>query len=255
MASNLFDLTGRIALVTGSSKGIGRALAEGLAEAGAEVILNARNASELETARADFAAAGHKVHAISFDVSDPAAVADAIDRIERDIGPIYALFNNAGIQRRGALVDVTPETWRQVLSVDLDAVFLCGQAVARKMIPRGKGKIINTASVMSEIARANTGPYAAAKGAVRMLTRAMCVEWAKHGLQINAIGPGYFKTELNSALFDDPAFVQWVSGRTPAGRWGDVAELKGVAVFLASDASNFMNGHTLYVDGGMLAAI
>jgi gluconate 5-dehydrogenase len=255
MASSLFDLSGRIALVTGSSKGIGHALAEGLAEAGAEVILNARNTAELEAARAGFARAGHKVHAVSFDVSDPASVADAVERIERDIGPIHALFNNAGIQHRQPMAEVSFEKWKHVLSVDLDAVFLCAQAVARKMIPRGRGKIVNTCSVMSEIARANTAPYAAAKGAVRMLTRQMCVEWAKHGIQANGIGPGYFKTELTTALVNDAAFTQWVSTRTPAGRWGDVAELKGAAVFLASDASSYVNGQIIYVDGGILASI
>jgi gluconate 5-dehydrogenase len=255
MASSLFDLSGRIALVTGSSKGIGRALAEGLAEAGAEVILNACNTAELEATRAEFAHAGHRVHAVSFDVSDPASVAEAVDRIERDIGPIHALFNNAGIQHRQPMADVSFEKWRHVLSVDLDAVFLCGQAVARRMIARGRGKIVNTCSVMSEIARANTAPYAAAKGAVRMLTRQMCVEWAKHGIQANGIGPGYFKTELTTALVNDPSFTQWVTTRTPAGRWGDISELKGVAVFLASDASSYVNGQVLYVDGGILAAI
>ncbi|HVY21512.1 MAG TPA: SDR family oxidoreductase [Bauldia sp.] len=255
MATKLFDLSGRIALVTGSSKGIGYAIAEALLDGGAEVVLNARNGKELEEARARLAAGGGKVHAVAFDVTDQRAVADAVDRIERDIGPIAILFNNAGIQRRGPLIDVKPETWRELMATDLDAVFFVGQAVARKMIPRGKGKIVNTCSLTSEVGRATIAPYTAAKGAVKMLTRAMCVEWAAHGIQVNGIGPGYFKTELNRALFDDPAFTDWLIKRTPARRWGDVGELKGAAVFLASDAANFVNGQVIYVDGGLLASM
>jgi gluconate 5-dehydrogenase len=255
MATKLFDLTGRLALVTGSSKGIGYAIAEGLAEAGAEVVLNARNGKELEAARARLAGAGYKVHARSFDVTDAAAVGRAVDEIERDVGPIAILFNNAGIQRRGPLVDVKPETWRELMATDLDAVFFVGQAVARKMIPRGKGKIVNTCSLTSEVGRATIAPYTTAKGAVKMLTKSMCVEWAAHGIQANGIGPGYFKTELNRALFEDPAFTDWVTRRTPSGRWGDVNELKGIALFLASDASSFVNGQVIYVDGGLLASM
>lgn len=255
MATSLFDLTGRLALVTGSSKGIGFAIAEGLAEAGAEVVLNARNGGELEEARVRLAGAGHKVHALSFDVTDPAAAADAIDRIEGDIGPLAALFNNAGIQRRGPLADFKPETWREVLTTNLDAVHYVGQAAARKMIARGRGKIVNTCSVMSEIARNSIGPYTAAKGAVKMLTRAMATEWAPLGLNVNGIGPGYFATELNRTLFDDTTFTDWLKQRTPARRWGSVNELKGVAVFLASDASSFVNGQVIYVDGGLLASM
>ncbi len=255
MATNLFDLTGRIALITGSSKGIGYAIAEALADAGAEVVLNARNGKELEEARARLAVGGRKVHAAPFDVSDQRAVADAVDRIERDIGPIAILFNNAGIQRRGPLIDVKPDTWRELMATNLDAVFFVGQAVARKMIPRGRGKIVNTCSLTSEVGRATIAAYTTAKGAVKMLTKSMCVEWARHGIQANGIGPGYFKTELNRALFEDEAFTDWVTKRTPAGRWGDVAELKGVALFLASDASSFVNGQVIYVDGGLLASM
>lgn len=251
----LFDLTGRRALITGSSKGIGYALAEGLAEAGAEVVLNARGTSELEQARERLAAAGHKVHARAFDVSDADAVETAIAAIERDIGPIDILFNNAGIQHRQPLAEFSLNDWRRLMSIDLDAVFIVGQAVAKRMLTRGRGKIINTCSVNSELARASIAPYTAAKGAVKMLTKAMCVEWASQGLNINGIGPGYFKTELNRALFTNPEFDSFVRKRTPAGRWGEVAELKGVAVFLASDASSYVNGHILYVDGGMSGAV
>ena len=251
----LFDLTGRRALVTGSSKGIGYAFAEGLAEAGAEVILNARGAADLEAARERLAATGHKVHARAFDVSDAEAVETAVAAIERDIGPIDILFNNAGIQHRQPLAEFSLADWRRLMSINLDAVFIVGQAVARRMLTRGRGKIINTCSVNSELARASIAPYTTAKGAVKMLTKAMCVEWASQGLNINGIGPGYFKTELNRALFTNPDFDAFVRKRTPAGRWGEVAELKGVAVFLASEASSYVNGHILYVDGGMSGAV
>jgi gluconate 5-dehydrogenase len=255
VTKNLFDLTGRLALVTGSSKGIGYAIAEALVDAGAEVVLNARNGRELDEARARLASGTRRVHALAFDVAQQDSVVEAVERIERDIGPIAILFNNAGIQRRGPLVDVKAETWRELMATDLDAVFFVGQAVARRMLPRGRGKIVNTCSLTSEVGRATIAPYATAKGAVKMLTKAMCVEWAPHGLQVNGIGPGYFKTELNRALFEDPKFTEWVTQRTPARRWGDVNELKGAALFLASDASSFVNGQVIYVDGGLLASM
>ena len=255
MTTGLFDLTGRIALVTGSSKGIGFAIAEGLAGAGAEIIINARNGKELEEARARLAAAGHKVHAMAFDVTDQAAVEHNVDRIERTVGPIEILFNNAGIQRRGPLIDFKAETWREIMATNLDAVFFVGQAVAKRMVPRGHGKIVNTCSLMSEAARPTIAPYVTSKGAVKMLTKAMCVEWAPHGIQVNGIGPGYIKTELNRPLLANPDFDAWVKKRTPAGRWGEVDELKGVALFLASDASTYVNGQVIYVDGGLLSAM
>jgi gluconate 5-dehydrogenase len=251
--SSSSDLTGRAALVTGASRGIGYAIAEGLAEAGAHVVINARNGKELGEARDRLAAAGHTVHAFAFDVTDHGAVERHIWQIEKEVGPLDILFNNAGIQRRVPLIDVPAETWREVMATNLDAVFFCGQAVAKHMIARGRGKIVNTCSLMSEVSRPSITPYTAAKGAVKMLTKGMCVEWAKHGLQVNGIGPGYFKTELNRALFTDPAFDEWVKKRTPAGRWGEVGELQGVAVFLASDASSYVNGQVIYVDGGFLS--
>lgn len=253
--NGMFDLTGRIALVTGSSKGIGFAIAEALAAAGATVVLNARSTGELEAARARLAATGASVHARSFDVTDVAAVEAAVETIERDVGPIEILFNNAGIQRRAPLVEIDPDIWREVMAGNLDSVFFVGQAVARRMIPRGHGRIVNTCSLTSEVARPTIAPYTTSKGAVKMLTKAMCVEWAPHGLNVNGIGPGYFKTELNRALTENPEFDVWVKKRTPAGRWGELDELKGVAVFLASDASTFVNGQVIYVDGGLLAAI
>ena len=251
VGSSLFDLSGRIALVTGSSQGIGYALAQGLAGAGARVVLNGRDADRLVASAAAISGAT----AAAFDVTDPAAVADAIARIEGGFGAIDILVNNAGIQRRTPLEDCGLETWHEVMRTNLDSVFYVGQAVARRMIPRGRGKIINIASLQSEAARPGIAPYTASKGAVRNLTRGMCADWARHGLQINAIGPGYFATPLNQALIDDPVFDAWLKQRTPAGRWGRVEELQGTAVFLASPASDFINGQIIYVDGGVLAVL
>lgn len=251
----LFDLKGRLALVTGSSKGIGLALARALADAGAEIVLNARDADRLETSRAALAAEGHSVHAVAFDVTDPKAVKDGVDGIERDIGPLAILVNNAGVQHRAPLQDFPHDAWRRLIATNLDSVFFVGQAAARHMIGRGRGKIINVGSVQSELARPGIAPYTATKGAVKMLTKGMATDWGRHGLQCNGIGPGYFRTELNQALVDDPAFSAWLANRTPMGRWGEVEELAGAAVFLASDASSFVNGHILYVDGGITSSL
>jgi gluconate 5-dehydrogenase len=255
MGADLFDLTGRLALVTGSSRGIGLALARGLAAVGARVILNARQESSLIEVVEGLSAEGYEVHVCAFDVTDPQAVAAGVARCEVEFGPIDILVNNAGIQRRAMLTDVDEDIWRSVMSTNLDAVFRVGREVAVHMIPRGRGKIINIASLMSAVARPGTGPYAAAKGGVQMLTKAMCVEWAPHGLQINAIGPGYFATDLTASLAADAEFNGWLTARTPARRWGKVEELVGAAVFLASDAASFVNGHTLFVDGGVLAGL
>ncbi len=251
----LFDLKGRLALVTGSSKGIGLALARALADAGAEIVLNARDADRLEASRAALAVEGHVVHAVAFDVTDPKAVEDGVDGIERDIGPLAILINNAGVQHRAPLQDFPHDAWRRLIATNLDSVFFVGQAVARHMIGRGRGKIINVGSVQSELARPGIAPYTATKGAVKMLTKGMATDWGRHGLQCNGIGPGYFRTELNQALVDDPAFSAWLANRTPMGRWGEVEELAGAAVFLASDASSFVNGHILYVDGGITSSL
>ncbi len=251
----LFDLTGRLALVTGSSRGIGFAIARGLASAGAEIVLNARDLSALEAARAKLAAEGHRVHVRAFDVTDAAAVAAAVDAIEKEIGAVEILFNNAGMQHRAPLEDFPLDAWERLKATNIDSVFFVGQAVARHMIPRRRGKIVNIASVQSELARPNIAPYTATKGAVKMLTKGMATDWARYGLQVNAIGPGYFNTELNAALVADPDFTAWLEKRTPAGRWGEVEELIGAAVFLASDASSFVNGHVLYVDGGITSSL
>jgi gluconate 5-dehydrogenase len=251
----LFDLTGRVALVSGSSQGLGFALARGLAQAGAAIVLNGRDEKKLATAAETLRAEGATVTVAAFDVTDGAAAASAVAKIESDFGSIGILINNAGIQRRAPLAEMTEEQWRAVLDTNLTSAFLVTRAVAPRMIARGAGKIINICSVMSEVSRPTIGNYAAAKGGLKMLTRAMAVEWAKHGLQANGIAPGYFVTELNKALVENVEFNQWICGRTPAGRWGQPHELVGAAVFLSSRASNFVNGQILTVDGGLLAAL
>ncbi len=254
MTMKLFDLSGKRALITGSSQGIGLALAKGLAEAGANVILNGRDVAKLSAASKQLQALGHKVSQASFDVTSQDQVGTAVEELESD-GPIEILVNNAGMQFRTSLDDYPLEKFRELLRVNIESVFLVAQAVARHMIKRKHGKIINICSVQSEMARPSIAPYTATKGAVKMLTKGMCADWAKHNIQINGIGPGYFKTPLNQALVDNPEFSGWLEKRTPAGRWGNVEELAGAAVFLASDASSFINGHILYVDGGIASVL
>jgi gluconate 5-dehydrogenase len=255
LIDRLFGLTGRIALVTGSSGGIGEGLARGLAAAGAQVAVNGRGVEKVDKVVTSITKQGGVAHAAVFDVTDPSAVAEAVGRIESDIGPIDILINNAGIQRRKPLEDFPFETWREVMTTNLDSVFIVGQAVARFMISRKRGRIINICSVQSELARPGIAPYTASKGAVKMLTKGMATDWGKYGLCVNAIGPGYFRTELNKALVEDEKFSSWLAGRTPLGRWGDVDELVGAAIFLASDAGSFVNGHVLYVDGGITSSL
>lgn len=255
MSLQLFSLKDRIALITGSSRGIGLALARGLAEAGGRVVLNGRDADRLGAARDALAAQGQSVAVSCFDVTKGGEVSAAINSIEEEVGPIDILVNNAGMQARGALEDYPEATWRQLMATNVDSVFLVSQAVARHMIGRGGGKIINICSVQSELGRPSIAPYTASKGAVKMLTKGMCSEWARSGIQVNGIGPGYFRTELNKALAEDESFDRWLKNRTPAGRWGEVEELVGAAVFLASDASSFVNGHILYVDGGITSSL
>jgi gluconate 5-dehydrogenase len=255
MSLKLFDLTGRRALVTGSTKGIGLAIAQGLAGAGCEIIINGRDEARLKAAADALREAGITVSALAFDVTEQEAVTAAVDRMEKSIGPIDILVNNAGMQFRAPLENYPADKWRELMRANVESMFLVSQAVARHMIARKRGKIVNICSVQSEMGRPGIAPYAASKGAVKMLTKGMCADWAKHGLQINAIGPGYFKTELNQALIDNAEFSSWLEKRTPAGRWGNVSELAGAAIFLASDASSFINGHILYVDGGITSVL
>jgi gluconate 5-dehydrogenase len=254
-ANSLFDLSGRIALITGSSQGLGFALARGLAQAGAAIVLNGRDEKKLAAAAGILGGEGARVTTAAFDVTDGAASMSAVARLEAGFGPVDILVNNAGIQRRAPLAEMTEEQWRAVIDTNLTSAFLVARAVAPRMIARGSGKIINICSVMSEVSRPTIANYAAAKGGLKMLTRAMAVEWAKHGLQANAIAPGYFVTELNKALVENVEFNKWICGRTPAGRWGQPEELAGAAVFLASRASDFVNGQILTIDGGLLAAL
>ena len=255
MTLDLFSLKGRRAVVTGSSQGIGLAIAEGYARAGAEVVLNGRDAAKLGSAEAALKAKGLHVSTAAFDVTDEDAATAAVADIESRLGPIDILVNNAGMQFRTALEDFPLEKWRELMRVNVESAFIVGKAVAKFMIARKSGKIINISSVQSELGRPTIAPYTATKGAIKMLTKGMCADWAKHGIQVNAIGPGYFKTPLNQALVDNPEFSSWLEKRTPAGRWGTTDELIGAAIFLASDASSFVNGHILYVDGGITSVL
>ncbi len=255
MSKPSFDLDGRCALVTGSSRGIGNALARALAQAGANVVLNGRDAAGLEAARSEFAAQGLAAHAIAFDVTDETQVCAAIDRIEGEIGPLDILVNNTGVQIRAPLETFTTADWNTIVQTNLTSVFLVSKAAVQAMIRRRRGKIVNVLSVNAECARYSIAPYSATKGALKMLTKGMCVDWARHNIQVNGLGPGYFATDLTRPLVDDAEFTAWIEKRVPAGRWGDVAELGGAVVFLASPASDFVNGHVLYVDGGMTASL
>ena len=253
--SDLFSLNGKRALITGSSQGIGFALARGLAEAGAEIVLNGRDTAKLDAAAETLRSTGVTVHTLAFDATDHDGVRAAIDGFEANHGAVHILINNAGMQHRAELENFPADAFERLLQTNIASVFHVGQAVARHMIARGAGKIINIASVQTALARPGIAPYTATKGAVGNLTKGMATDWAKHGLQCNAIAPGYFDTPLNAALVADPEFSAWLEKRTPAGRWGNVEELVGAAVFLSSAASSFVNGHTLYVDGGITASL
>jgi gluconate 5-dehydrogenase len=251
----LFDLTGKLALVTGSGKGLGLVLARGLAEAGARVILNGRDEQKLSAAVARLKEAGLDVYGQSFDVTKKSAIDRGVSAVEQTLGPIDILVNNAGIQRRGDLAEVEESVWLEVLETNLTSAFLTSQRAVRSMIARKKGKIINVCSMQSELGRKTTGPYTASKGGLKMLTKAMTADWARHNIQINGIGPGYFITEMTKPLADNPEFDAWLKNRTPAGRWGYPEELIGTIVFLASEASDFVTGQIVYVDGGILACL
>ena len=255
MSTSHFDLSGRVALVTGSGQGIGLSLARGLASAGATIVLNDIVQDRLDRAVAACRADAFDAHSSSFDVTSPEQVAAAVAHIEETVGPVEILVNNAGLQFRAPLEDFPIESWNKLMAVNVTGVFVVSQAIGRRMIPRGHGKIISVCSVQSELARPSIAPYTATKGAVKNLVKGMCADWARYGIQSNGIGPGYFVTEMTTPLADDPTFDAWVRNRTPARRWGDVRELTGAVVFLASEASSYVNGQILYVDGGMLAAI
>ena len=250
-----FRLNGRTALITGSSGGIGLALARALGQAGAHVVLNGRRADRLDAAARQLRSESLLVSTSLFDVTDAASVRAAVDTLEADLGPIEVLVNNAGIQIRNPLHDFADADWHQLMKTNLDSAYFVGKAVAQKMIPRGRGKIINICSVQSELGRPGIAPYTASKGALKMLTKGMAIDWGPLGINVNGLGPGYFKTELTEKLVADPSFTAWLVGRTPSRRWGEVQELGGAAVFLASDASAFVNGHILYVDGGVTATL
>jgi gluconate 5-dehydrogenase len=255
MSAALFDLTGRTALVTGSSRGLGRAMAEGLGRAGARLIVNGTDAARTEAAAAEMRAARYAAEALAFDVTDEAAITAAFDSLDARGVSIDILVNNAGIQFRKPMVELATEDWRRVIDTNLTSAFMIGREAAKRMIPHGRGKIVNIGSLTSALARATVAPYTVAKGGVKMLTQAMAAEWAAHGIQANAIGPGYMITDMNQALIDNPQFDAWVKARTPAKRWGKPEELIGAAVFLASSASDFVNGQIIYVDGGIMAVL
>jgi gluconate 5-dehydrogenase len=257
MTTNIIDsfrLDGRRALITGSSSGIGLALARALGQAGAALVLNGRDAGKLEAAAQLLRGEGLQVSTAAFDVTDSAAVRAAVETLDAG-SPIDILVNNAGMQIRNPLHDFADADWQTLMRTNLDSAFYVGKAVAQKMIPRGRGKIINICSVQSELGRPGIAPYTASKGAIKMLTKGMAIDWGPHGINVNGLGPGYFKTELTEKLVADPAFTAWLVGRTPSRRWGDVQNLGGAAVFLASEASCFVNGHILYVDGGVTATL
>jgi len=255
MSQTLFDLSGRTALVTGSSRGLGRAIAEGLAKAGARLIINGVDRARVGAAVADMRGAGYAADGAAFDVTNETDIVAAFARFDAEEIEVDILVNNAGIQVRKPLVEFTSAEWRKVIETNLTSAFVVGREAAKRMIARRRGKIINIGSLASELARPTIGPYTAAKGGIKTLTRSMAVEWAASGIQANAIGPGYMLTDMNQALVDNPDFNAWLMSRIPSKRWGRPEELVGAAIFLASSASDYVNGQIIYVDGGMLAAM
>jgi gluconate 5-dehydrogenase len=255
VVSQWFDLSGRVALVTGGCRGLGFAIARGLAAARAQVIVNGRNAEVLAQTRERLARDGYAVDTAQFDVTDTKAVRDGVAAIAERSGPVDILVNNAGIQRRHALVDFPQRDWDDIIATNLTGPYIVSQAVLPAMIAQRHGKIIHIASLLADLARPSVVPYTAAKGGVRQLTRGMAVELAPHGIQVNAIAPGYFATEMNRALLDDTKFDAWVKARTPAGRWGEPGEIAGLAVFLASSAADYITGQMIVIDGGMSVAL
>ncbi len=255
MTSSLFDLSGRTALVTGSSRGLGRAMAEGLARAGASIIINGTSTARVDEAVAQMRAEGLVASGSVFDVTDEAAIKAAFAGFDAAGIAIDILINNAGIQFRKPIVELETADWQRVIDTNLTSAFVIGREAAKRMIPRGHGKVINIGSLLSALGRASVTPYAVSKGGIKMLTQSMAAEWGEHGIQANAIGPGYMLTDMNQALIDNPAFDAWVKGRSPSRRWGRPDELVGTAVYLAAPASNYVNGQIIYVDGGIMAVL
>ncbi|GAA0894672.1 gluconate 5-dehydrogenase [Fulvivirga kasyanovii] len=254
--TNLFDLTNKIALVTGGTHGLGMAMAEGLASAGAELVISSTTPEKLGNALNHYRSKGYKATGYLFDITDEKLASDQVEDIEKEVGPIDILVNNAGIIKRELAVDMAIADFRRVIDVDLVGAFIMSQLVGSRMIARGGGKIINICSMMSELGRNSVSAYAAAKGGLKMLTRNLATEWAKYNIQVNGIGPGYFATSQTEPIrVDGHPFNDFIINRTPAGRWGDPSDLAGTAIFLASEASNFVNGQIIYVDGGILATI
>jgi gluconate 5-dehydrogenase len=252
---NIFSVEGKIALVTGSTGGLGYTFAKGLAAHGAVVILNGRDEEKLEKKVSELRGNGFNVHGYVFDITITEQVNQAVERIEKEVGPVDFLVNNAGINLRAPLEEFKDEDWEKVIGVNLSGAYRVAKAVVKSMIKRKSGKIINIGSVQSELGRPTIAPYTASKGGIKNLTKGMAIDWAKHNIQINGIGPGYFKTELTRPLYEDPEFDAWLCGRTPSNRWGNPEELVGALLFLCSSASSYVNGHMLYVDGGLLASV
>lgn len=255
MSQTLFDLTGKLALITGSGRGIGLTLAQGLAQAGCQVVLNDIDEQRLNDSVAKLKAAGFVCHGVLFDVRDEKMINEQVASIENDIGNIDILINNAGIQIRAPLEEFNSDDWRRLIDINLTGAFLVAKAVVQGMIKRRAGKIINICSIQSELARPTIAPYTASKGGIRNLTKGMATDWGKYNIQVNGIAPGYFKTEMTKTLYEDPKFDAWLCSRVPANRWGDPEELIGAAIFLASKASDYVNGHLLFVDGGLMACV
>jgi len=252
---DLFSVKGKIALVTGSTGILGGYFARGLADHGATVILHGRNRDKLDKKVDELTSIGYKVHGYLFDVTNSEQVNSQVQRIEKEIGPVDILVNNAGIMIRAPLEEFSEEDWNSVVETNLTSPYIVARAVVPSMIKRKSGKIINIGSMQSEISRITIAPYTAAKGGLKNLTKGMAVDWARYGIQVNGIGPGYFKTEMTRPLYEDPDFDAWLCNRTPSNRWGDPGELIGALIFLSSPASSYVNGHMLYVDGGLLASI
>ena len=255
MTHPLFDLSGKTALITGSSRGLGRAFAEGLAQAGARVVLNGVNPQRLEEAAKEMQGQGYDVLTSAFDVADEMAIKAAFDQFDADGVAIDILVNNAGIQFRKPMLELETADWQRVIDINLTAAFVVGREAAKRMAERGHGKIVNIGSLTSELARATVAPYTVAKGGIKMLTKAMAAEWGEAGIQANAIGPGYMVTDMNEALINNPDFDAWVKGRTPMRRWGLPEELAGTCIYLASNASNYVSGQIIYADGGMISVL